>query len=78
MSDLDSLPLTGNEISMTNVDPKYLIPLFDRLFCCLPERWRHTLRCNMEFQDPSVSDEFLSLDNDGHSLPDGKFLIRSY
>ncbi|KAK3094561.1 hypothetical protein FSP39_003422 [Pinctada imbricata] len=38
--------------SMDDVDPKYLIPLFDRIFCCLPASWRKKLRCNMEFQDP--------------------------
>ncbi|XP_053387469.1 sodium-coupled monocarboxylate transporter 1-like [Mercenaria mercenaria] len=28
-----------------DVDPKYLIPLFDRLFCCFPESWRRLCRC---------------------------------
>ena len=39
---------------MDEVDPKYLMPLFDRLFCCLPERLRKKLRCNLEFKDPEV------------------------
>ena len=41
-------------MSMDEVDPKYLMPLFDRLFCCLPERLRKKLRCNLEFKDPEV------------------------
>ncbi|XP_053387058.1 sodium-coupled monocarboxylate transporter 1-like [Mercenaria mercenaria] len=34
------------------IDPKYLIPFFDRLFCCLPDRWRRPCRCGYEFQNP--------------------------
>ncbi|XP_060601571.1 sodium-dependent multivitamin transporter-like [Ruditapes philippinarum] len=34
------------------VDPKYLIPFFDRLFCCLPESWRQPCRCGYKFQRP--------------------------
>ncbi|KAH3802713.1 sodium-coupled monocarboxylate transporter 2-like [Dreissena polymorpha] len=36
------------------VDPKYLIPLFDRLLCCLPEKWRNPCRCSYQFKDPEV------------------------
>ncbi|XP_076438939.1 sodium-coupled monocarboxylate transporter 1-like [Babylonia areolata] len=43
--------ITG-PMSMDEVDPKYLIPLFDRLFCCLPAPWRRTLRCNTDFPKP--------------------------
>ncbi|PVD36488.1 hypothetical protein C0Q70_03472 [Pomacea canaliculata] len=43
--------ITG-PMSIDEVDSKYLIPLFDRLFCCLPASWRSTLRCHKEFQDP--------------------------
>ena len=39
---------------MDEVDPKYLIPLFDRIFCCLPASWRRTLRCNRNFPKPEV------------------------
>ncbi|KAL3885461.1 hypothetical protein ACJMK2_025517 [Sinanodonta woodiana] len=39
-------------MSIDDVDPKYLIPLFDRIFCCLPGRFRRTLRCNLEFENP--------------------------
>ncbi|KAK3580515.1 hypothetical protein CHS0354_009467 [Potamilus streckersoni] len=39
-------------MSIDDVDPKYLIPLFDRIFCCLPARFRRTLRCNLEFENP--------------------------
>ncbi|XP_056002759.1 sodium-coupled monocarboxylate transporter 1-like [Ostrea edulis] len=34
------------------VDSKYLIPLFDRIFCCLPGQFRRCLRCYIEFEDP--------------------------
>ena len=40
--------------SIDDVDPKYLIPLFDRIFCCLPGSCRKVLRCNLEFQNPGV------------------------
>ncbi|XP_052220142.1 sodium-coupled monocarboxylate transporter 1-like isoform X1 [Dreissena polymorpha] len=36
------------------VDPKYLIPFFDRLVCCLPEKWRTLCRCGYQFKDPEV------------------------
>ncbi|XP_060082920.1 sodium-coupled monocarboxylate transporter 1-like [Ylistrum balloti] len=35
-----------------DVDPKYLIPFFDRIFCCLPNALLQKLRCNMEFPEP--------------------------
>ncbi|KAK7096189.1 hypothetical protein V1264_005513 [Littorina saxatilis] len=41
-------------MSIDEVDPKYLIPLFDRLFCCLPASLRRTLRCKKEFPRPEV------------------------
>ena len=41
-------------MSMDEVDPKYLMPFFDRLFCCLPERLLQKLRCNLPFRDPEV------------------------
>ncbi|KAL8584030.1 hypothetical protein ACOMHN_022370 [Nucella lapillus] len=43
--------ITG-PMSIDEVDPKYLIPLFDRLFCCLPPSWRRTLRCHRNFPRP--------------------------
>ncbi|XP_076087503.1 sodium-coupled monocarboxylate transporter 1-like [Mytilus galloprovincialis] len=36
----------------SDVDPKYLIPLFDRIFCCLPSSFRRWLRCYIDFEDP--------------------------
>ncbi|XP_048236772.1 sodium-coupled monocarboxylate transporter 1-like isoform X1 [Haliotis rufescens] len=35
-----------------DVDAKYLVPFFDRLFCCLPAPISRCLRCNQEFRDP--------------------------
>ncbi|XP_048236774.1 sodium-coupled monocarboxylate transporter 1-like [Haliotis rufescens] len=35
-----------------DVDTKYLVPFFDRLFCCLPGPISRCLRCNQEFRDP--------------------------
>lgn len=34
------------------VDSRYLIPLFDRIFCCLPGSCRRCLRCHIEYEDP--------------------------
>lgn len=39
-------------MSVNEVDSKYLIPIFDRLFCCLPNNLLRILRCKKEFQDP--------------------------
>ena len=39
---------------MDDVDPKYLMPFFDRLLCCLPEHILQKLRCNLPFRDPEV------------------------
>ncbi|CAC5405082.1 VPS13A_C [Mytilus coruscus] len=36
----------------SDVDPKYLIPLFDRIFWCLPSSFHRCLRCYTDFQDP--------------------------
>ncbi|XP_050398733.1 sodium-coupled monocarboxylate transporter 1 isoform X1 [Patella vulgata] len=44
--------ITAPYIEKQEVDPKYLIPLFDRLFCCLPESMRKPLRCGIEYRDP--------------------------
>ncbi|KAL4216748.1 Sodium-coupled monocarboxylate transporter 1 [Mactra antiquata] len=50
------------------VDPKYLIPFFDRLYCCLPERWRRPCRFGYDFLDPEEltrrTDEERELKND--------------
>lgn len=43
--------ITG-PMKMDEIDARYLIPIFDRLFCCLPARWRKTLRCHKEFPNP--------------------------
>ncbi|XP_078329162.1 sodium-coupled monocarboxylate transporter 1-like [Crassostrea virginica] len=34
------------------VDSRYLIPFFDRIFCCLPGKCRYCLRCNIDYEDP--------------------------
>ncbi|XP_052788010.1 sodium-coupled monocarboxylate transporter 1-like [Mya arenaria] len=36
------------------VDPKYLIPFFDRLACCVPESWRRPCRCGYQYKDPET------------------------
>lgn len=36
------------------MDPRYLIPLFDRLCCCLPATWRKVLRCNRDLPEQEV------------------------
>ncbi|KAK7467994.1 hypothetical protein BaRGS_00036772, partial [Batillaria attramentaria] len=43
--------ITG-PMKMDDIDPVYLIPIFDRLFCCLPASWRKTLRCHKDFPRP--------------------------
>ncbi|XP_041356385.1 sodium-coupled monocarboxylate transporter 1-like [Gigantopelta aegis] len=54
--------ITG-PMKVGDVDSKYMVPFFDRLFCCLPERVSRVLRCNQEFEDPETSnvkeDEFI-------------------
>ncbi|KAJ8310925.1 hypothetical protein KUTeg_012790 [Tegillarca granosa] len=30
-------------------DPRYLVPIFDELFCCLPESWRKHLRFGVDY-----------------------------
>ncbi|OWF48976.1 sodium-coupled monocarboxylate transporter 1-like isoform X2 [Mizuhopecten yessoensis] len=49
-----------------DIDPKYLIPFFDRIFCCLPNSLLRKLRCNMEFPDPEdiKADELDEKDTD--------------
>lgn len=44
--------LVTGPMKVGEVDPKYLIPIFDRLFCCLPASWRRVLRCQQEFKNP--------------------------
>lgn len=41
-------------MSVDEVDPKYLIPIVDRLFCCLPKSWLAFLRFNKKYQDSKV------------------------
>ena len=58
---------------MDEVDPKYLIPLFDRIFCCLPESLRRKLRCNLHFQDPRVSAQVTYQPDGSHMGESSKF-----
>lgn len=36
-------------IKVEDRDPRYLIPIFDELLCCLPESWRKALRCGVDY-----------------------------
>lgn len=31
-------------------NPALIVPVFDRLFCCLPESWRRALQCHMDYK----------------------------
>ena len=42
-----------------SVKPIYIVPFFDRLFCCLPKSWRHKLYCGVAMDE-------VELDEDGH------------
>ncbi|XP_012943004.1 sodium-coupled monocarboxylate transporter 1 [Aplysia californica] len=58
--------LTGAN-SMHDVPTKYQIPLFSRLFCCLPDSWLNFLNCKREFQKPEdirpdMEDEEMRID----------------
>ena len=39
-------PLKPNE-----VDPKLIIPIGDVCCCCLPKRFRDSLRCDVDYED---------------------------
>ncbi|KAL5020353.1 hypothetical protein ScPMuIL_003245 [Solemya velum] len=43
--------MTGHT-RLVDVDPKYLIPIFDRLIPCLPEKISKMLRCGIDFERP--------------------------
>ncbi|XP_041355396.1 sodium-dependent multivitamin transporter-like [Gigantopelta aegis] len=45
--------ITG-PMKVGEVDTRYLVPFFDRLFCCLPESCSRRLRCNQEFHSPEI------------------------
>ncbi|KAI8518065.1 Sodium-coupled monocarboxylate transporter 1 [Branchiostoma belcheri] len=34
------------------VDPKLIVPFYDSLFCCLPNRWLKWLRCGVRHGEP--------------------------
>ena len=42
--------------SREEVDPKLLVPIFDRLFPCLPQKWRQFLRFGIIYakEDPEI------------------------
>lgn len=46
-----------------NQDPLLIVPIFDRMFCCLPSSWRRKLWC-------SVPHDEVELDDTGHALRD--------
>ena len=39
-----------------DVDPKTIMPIFDRLFCCLPEKTLGILRCKIKLRSPQDID----------------------
>lgn len=43
------------------MNPYYIVPFFDRLFCCLPKSWRKKLYCGVAVQDAE-------LDENGHAI----------
>nr|KAG5688219.1 hypothetical protein BaRGS_003118 [Batillaria attramentaria] len=67
--------ITG-PMDIDDIDPKYLIPIFDRLFCCLPASWRKTLRCHKEFPNPEdikendLETEIVIPDTDSKPVPE--------
>jgi len=44
--------LTGFMDPTEEVEPKYMLPFFDRLFCCLPKKSLHILRCKVDIPSP--------------------------
>ncbi|KAI8505547.1 Sodium-coupled monocarboxylate transporter 1 [Branchiostoma belcheri] len=38
------------------VSPRLIIPVYDRLFCCLPERARRVLRCGVRYGEQDADD----------------------
>ncbi|XP_076438815.1 sodium-coupled monocarboxylate transporter 1-like [Babylonia areolata] len=62
--------ITGESL-VDEVDPKYLIPLFDRLFCCLPASLRRKLRCDRDFPKPEdiKAEETLEVSAIGDTVP---------
>ncbi|KAK7467995.1 hypothetical protein BaRGS_00036773, partial [Batillaria attramentaria] len=69
-------PLWIRPMDIDDIDPKYLIPIFDRLFCCLPASWRKTLRCHKEFPNPEdikendLETEIVIPDTDSKPVPE--------
>lgn len=41
--------LCTGPIKIEDRDPRYLVPIFDELFCCLPVSWRKHLRCGVDY-----------------------------
>lgn len=41
--------LCTGPIKFEDRDPRYLVPIFDELFCCLPVSWRKHLRCGVDY-----------------------------
>jgi len=44
--------VTGFMDPNEEVEPKYMLPFFDRLFCCLPNKSLHILRCKVDIPSP--------------------------
>ena len=49
----------------STVNPYYIVPFFDRLFCCFPKSCRRKLWC-------SVPVDEAYLDENGHALTEGE------
>ena len=45
----------------SEVDPLLIVPFFDRLFCCLPNKWLRKLWCGVKHDE-------VELDDDGHAI----------
>lgn len=43
--------------SITDTDPRLVIPLADRLLCCLPASWRRALSCGITFDKIKYNDD---------------------
>ncbi|KAL5004138.1 hypothetical protein ScPMuIL_017594 [Solemya velum] len=43
-------------------DPRYVLPFFDQLCCCLPKSWRSVSRCGFDYTKKPVDDEKEEID----------------
>jgi hypothetical protein len=47
------------------MEPKYLMPFFDRLCCCLPNESLRIMRCKIDPYDPDAEEPELAADQIG-------------